>query len=265
MIATTHFPFRVVLVINCLAGIIWADDKPRPFEQAKEQFVKKIQDALGDKNRGRETAIAILIKDSRALAKAHPQESQAWDFVLQSTEFINDAKQKTATLEELTKISGKGEGFSLIRKTATGRLWLLSKPLGKPLDIKFTALDNRKVDLAKLKGKVVLIDFWATWCGPCIQILPKVKATYQKLHKDGFEIIGISLDDNRAALDKFVDKEKLPWPQYFSAKGAESDLVLHHGVGEIPTMWLVDKHGKLVDMNVHDDLTAKVKRLLAEK
>jgi len=95
--------------------------------------------------------------------------------------------------------------------------------------------------------------------------LPKVKAAYHELHKDGFEIIGISLDDNRAALDKFVDKEKLPWPQYFSAKGAESDLVLHHGVGEIPTMWLVDKQGKLVDMNVHDDLTAKVKRLLAEK
>src|SRR6266498_3501706 len=68
--------------------------------------------------------------------------------------------------------------------------------VGKPLALKFTAVDGRPVDLETLRSKVVLIDFWATWCGPCVQEVPHVKAVYDKLHPKGFEIIGISFDQN---------------------------------------------------------------------
>src|SRR5438067_10175070 len=78
---------------------------------------------------------------------------------------------------------------------------------GKPVDIKFTAVDGREVDLAKLKGKVVLIDFWATWCGPCMGEVPHVVEAYQKLHGKGFEIVGISFDKDKGALEK-TTKEK---------------------------------------------------------
>src|SRR5205823_6653645 len=65
--------------------------------------------------------------------------------------------------------------------------------VGRPLDIQFTALDGREVNLAKLKGKVVLVEFWSTTCGPCIGRMPEVKSVYEKYQADGFEIVGISL------------------------------------------------------------------------
>ena len=81
--------------------------------------------------------------------------------------------------------------------------------LGKPLNISFKSMGGRTVDMDKLKGKVVLIDFWATWCGPCVAELPNIKKTYAKFHEKGFEIVGISLDQSRDKLAKFVEKEKI--------------------------------------------------------
>src|SRR5471030_1254825 len=69
--------------------------------------------------------------------------------------------------------------------------------LDKPLDLKFTAVDGKKVDLADMRGKVVLIDFWATWCPPCRAEVPDVVATYKKYHDQGFEVVGISLDQDK--------------------------------------------------------------------
>ena len=117
--------------------------------------------------------------------------------------------------------------------------------LGKPLDIRFTALDGREVDLAKLKGKVVLIEFWSTSCGPCIGEMPSVKAAYEKYHSRGFEVLAISLDDKESVLRKFVAEKKLPWPQHFDGKGWENKFAVRYGIFAIPTMWLVDKGGNL--------------------
>src|SRR5690606_27753233 len=96
----------------------------------------------------------------------------------------------------------------------------------RPLEMKFTALDGREVDLAQLRGKVVLIDFWATWCGPCKQEMPNIRRVFETYHEQGFEVIGISLDvekDRRKVLD-YVQKEKLPWPQHFDGKGWENEV-----------------------------------------
>ena len=137
--------------------------------------------------------------------------------------------------------------------------------VGKPLVLKFKATDGREVDLAKLKGKVVLVDFWATWCGPCMRELPNVKAAYEKLHGKGFEIVGVSFDRQKAALAEVVKKEGMPWPQYFENNSDEHRIGEKLGIESIPTMWLIDKKGNLRELEARSNLAGRVEKLLAEK
>jgi thiol-disulfide isomerase/thioredoxin len=151
----------------------------------------------------------------------------------------------------------------------------------KPLDIAFTALDDRAVDLKKLRGKVVLVDFWATWCGPCVAELPNVKNVYEKFHGKGFEVVGISLEDARInpkdapeesaaklakakkALTEFIKKREMPWPQYFDGKGWENGFSKQYALSGIPAMFLLDQNGQIVTTDARGEkLEKEVKRLL---
>ncbi len=135
----------------------------------------------------------------------------------------------------------------------------------KPLELKFTAVDGTEVDISKLKGKVVLIDFWATWCGPCVAELPEVLAIYKELHDKGLEIVGISLDQEKEKLESFTKEKGMTWPQYFDGKGWENSISSRFGITEIPTMWLVDKKGMVVNTTAGLGLKENVEKLLAEK
>ncbi len=137
--------------------------------------------------------------------------------------------------------------------------------IGKPLAMKFKATDGREVDLAKMQGKVVLVDFWATWCGPCVAELPNLKATYDKFHSKGFEIVGISFDKDLEKLKKFTEEKKMPWAQFCDTKGWESKYAAEFAITGIPTMWLVDKKGNLRHLEARDGLADKVEKLLSEK
>jgi thiol-disulfide isomerase/thioredoxin len=137
--------------------------------------------------------------------------------------------------------------------------------VGRPLNLKFKALDGREVDVQQMTGKVVLVDFWATWCGPCMAELPKVKAAYDKLHSRGFEILGISFDQDQAALERVLVREKITWPQHFEEGGSGSKFGEEFEIGGIPTLWLVDKKGNLRELNARENLAEKVEKLLAEK
>jgi peroxiredoxin len=139
--------------------------------------------------------------------------------------------------------------------------------LSKPLDLAFTAVDGRTVDMKALRGKVVLVDFWAMWCGPCIAELPNIKAVYSKYHTQGFDIIGISLDRaaDRQKLIDFVEKEKMPWPQHFDGGHVKNAYAVQYGIRSIPSMFLVDQTGRIVTSNARGPaLEAHVARLLAK-
>ena len=114
-------------------------------------------------------------------------------------------------------------------------------------------LDGKALSAGKFKGKVVLIDFWATWCAPCIGELPGVIQTYEKYHDKGFEIIGISLDQDQQRLQSFTKDRNMTWPQYFDGKGWGSKLVQKYGIHMIPANLLLDGDGKIIGHDLHGD------------
>jgi thiol-disulfide isomerase/thioredoxin len=150
-------------------------------------------------------------------------------------------------------------------------------------DVKFTAADGREVDLSKMRGKVVLIDFWATWCMPCIKEIPNVVSTYEKYHDLGFEVVGVTLehpgvtaDDTSEVREKkitgarekmiaFARKNNMPWPQHFDAKNERNELAVKYGINGIPAMFLLDKEGRIASTNARGEkLGELVKDLLTK-
>ena len=138
--------------------------------------------------------------------------------------------------------------------------------VGDVMDIQFTSLAGKEINLADYKGKVVLVDFWATWCGPCIAELPNVKSTYTKHHDAGFDVIAISLDKDKKALEDFIAKEELPWPQMFDGEAWKTKYAKEFGITGIPATFLIGPDGKVAETNLRgDELEKAVAKLLADK
>ncbi|WP_165229816.1 TlpA disulfide reductase family protein [Aquisphaera insulae] len=139
--------------------------------------------------------------------------------------------------------------------------------VGKPLDLEFVdAVSKQPVSLRGLKGQVVVIDFWATWCGPCVASMPALKELNDRYKDKGLSVLAVNLDEGDEGREKmaaFVAKNGLPWPQYHDGKAWESPLVERLGVTAIPALVVIDRAGKIAELDAHDRLAEILPRYLA--
>ena len=132
-------------------------------------------------------------------------------------------------------------------------------------DFSETDLKGKPLAISNYKGKVVLVDFWATWCMPCVLELPQVQQAYEKFHSKGFEIVGVSLDEDKGKLEQFIEQKKMPWPEFFDGKRWENKLAVKYGVDSTPTGYLLDRNGKIIaKLASADDLETEVAKALKE-
>jgi len=144
---------------------------------------------------------------------------------------------------------------------------------GKPFALTGAGLTSGRVNTAAYRGKVLLVFYWATWCQPCKEDLPALRAMYQQYRSQGFEIVGVCLDippgtpqQQQAELTKYLNDNKVPWAQIYEPGGLESPPAVQYGVISLPTMILVDKTGTVVSRNSSvDELKAVLPQLLDPK
>ncbi len=132
--------------------------------------------------------------------------------------------------------------------------------VGNTMEVRGTTLAGDAFDWSKYTGKTVLVDFWATWCGPCVQEIPVLKRIYEAYHEKGFDIVAISLDRERETLEAFVKERELPWTILFEDEG-RNPLADYYGVMGIPQMMLVGPDGKVISIRARgralEELLAK--------
>lgn len=148
-------------------------------------------------------------------------------------------------------------------------LSIIAKAQPKPGDLAYEiALTTPKgdtVSLSSLKGKVVLLDFWASWCIPCRSSNRQLVKLYSKYRDKGFEIYGVSMDENKKDWMKAIRKDKISWPQVNDNRGREAQTAIDWGLFQIPTSYLINKDGIVVAMDLEKkELENALKEMLGK-
>jgi thiol-disulfide isomerase/thioredoxin len=253
----------------------------KPLVKELSTYIEKNPDAE-DLNEATETALQIanILEDNETISillmNAYHREldrgqldSQALAIAgVMAAQFAIEQGDKATAREihtELKKISDMYMDPSLM-KAANHLQGLLATPaIGDAPTLAGKTLTGENITLDQFKGKVVMIDFWATWCGPCVAELPNVKRTYDKYHEQGFEIIGVSLDRDKAALEAFIEKKEMNWSHLYDPEQTSS-LASQFAVKSIPTILLIDRNGKIASINARGpELEVEVARLIEQK
>lgn len=273
----------VLVAIAAASFLLW----PQPSRGAEESEVarqlKELVTKIGNKleeGDNTEEKLAPELKEFDALLAKHKGEKteevaqilfmkatlymQVFDNTEKGIELMNELKREfpeskqSKNADLVLEHARKQEAAKKIRST------LMEGAKFPDFDEK--DVEGKPLSITAYKGKVVLVDFWATWCRPCVAELPNVLEAYEKHHANGFEIIGISLDNDKAKLEKFTKDKKMTWQQYFDGQGWNNKLSTKYGVNSIPATYLLDVEGKILAKNLRGPaLEAAVAKALAKK
>ncbi len=186
----------------------------------------------------------VLLMKAMLYLQILDDEAKGLPLLTQLKKDFPGTKPANAVDQILAGIESQKASKEVQRKLAVG---------AKFPDFEEQDLAGKPLSIARFKGKVVLVDFWATWCGPCVGELPNVLKAYDKYHGKGFEIVGISLDSDRAKLDSFIADRKMSWAQYYDGKGWQNKLAGVYGVNSIPATYLLDGEGKIIAKNLRGE------------
>ncbi len=201
------------------------------------------------------------LKDLQAFVRRYSKASDAAEAMLQlaiAEEFAGKEEQASRWYQKIVTDFPE----SRFATKATGARRRL-EAVGKRLSLQGKGLDNRNVDLTDYRGHVVLLHYWATWCGPCKEDMQKIRQLQDKFGAKKFLPVGINVDHTQADAASFVRAQKISWPQMHESGGLDSRLANELGVLTLPTMLLLDRQGKVVRRNIHAaELEAEIKKLL---
>jgi thiol-disulfide isomerase/thioredoxin len=203
---------------------------------AGEKFLRAAAEKAADKE-VKGTALLYLGTIAAAQLDDEEDEKRVGELIAKATEYLEKAAKEApeAKVEETTvakAVAEQLEGLKAIKNLA----------VGKPVpDVEGTALDGKKVKLSGYKGKVVLVDIWATWCGPCVKMIPHERKMVEANQKRPFVLLSVSADNDQETLTKFLEKEPMPWDHWFDGRGGKVAKAFR--VQAFPTLYLIDHAG----------------------
>ncbi len=231
-------------------------EKDKSSDAYRKASAMQLQLRLSDVQRGSVETQRTFYDDLRAhlkTANAASQQDLALAFTLgQIVEQRGNVELAQEVYGEFGKIFSVSEDKTLAGYGAkmAGVARRLDLP-GKEMKLEGKTASGDAFDWKTYRGKVVLVDYWATWCGPCVAELPNVKENYDKYHDKGFEVVGISLDEDPGRLRRFLAEREIPWVCLFEeGVGTDHPMANYYGVMQIPTTMLVDRDGKVVAVGV---------------
>jgi len=186
---------------------------------------------------------SLIVEAQHTFQQRLEQEPDDW-YALRGLSDIYEALGETASAEKYP-----WTGHSEVKVAWDQTAWV-----GKKLpDFSAVAFDGTPVSFSDYRGKLVLLNFCAKWCGFCAPEMPHIKEAYAQYHKDGFDVIGVSLDESEAELREFIEEHDIPWLQIFDGKGWESELARYFGINSVPSQWLIDRDGKILSVSTRSE------------